>query len=129
MSFEALHKLFKPRSIALVGASRDPKKLGNIILRNIIGGGFKGKIFPINPEAEEIYGLKVYSSVLKIPEDIDLVIIAVPAVIVPRILEECGEKGIKIAVIISAGFKEAGPEGEVLEHKIVEIGKKLESGF
>lgn len=122
---EVLHKLFRPRSIALIGASRDPKKLGNIILRNIISGGFRGKIFPINPEAEEIYGLKVYPSVLKVPEEVDLAVITVPAVIVPQVIKECGEKGIKIAIVISAGFRETGQEGEALERKIVEVGEKM----
>ncbi len=125
MALEILHKLFKPESIAVVGASRDPKKLGNIVLRNIINGGYKGKIFPINPEVEEVYGVKAYPSVTSVPENIDLAVIVVPAQIVPKVLEDCGKKNIKVAIIISAGFREIGPEGEALEHKIIEIGKKF----
>ncbi|MEM2466694.1 MAG: CoA-binding protein [Candidatus Bathyarchaeia archaeon] len=125
MSFETLHKLFKPKSIAVIGASRDPKKLGNIILLNIINGGFVGKIFPINPEAKEIHGLKAYPSVLEVSEDIDLAVVTVPAQIVPKVLEDCGKKNIKVVIIISAGFKETGPEGEILEQKVMEIGKMM----
>ena len=125
MPSKMLQRLFKPKSIALIGASREPKKLGNITLRNIVEGGFRGKIFPINPEADEVYGLKAYQTVLKVPENVDLAIVTVPSFVVPKVLEECGEKGIKVAVVISAGFRETGPEGEALEQKIVAVRKRM----
>ena len=120
MMTEVIQKILKPNSIALIGASREPKKLGHITLKNLIEGGFKGKIFPINPEAGEVLGLQVYQSVMKVPESIDLAVLAVPAVIVPKVIKECGQKGVKAAIIISAGFREVGPQGEVYEQETIE---------
>lgn len=124
MMSEVLRKILSPKSIALIGASREPKKLGHITLRNLIEGGFKGKIFPINPEAGEVLGLNAYPSVMKIPSDVDLAIVAVPAVLVPKVIEECGKKGIKAAIIISAGFREVGAQGEACEQEVVKASKK-----
>jgi len=121
---QVLQRLLSPKAIALIGASRSPKKLGNIVLRNLIEGGFRGRIFPINPRADEVCGLKAYPSVMDVSEDIDLAIIAVPSVAVPKVLEECAEKAVKVAVVLSAGFREAGIEGEVLEREIVRIARK-----
>lgn len=119
MTTEIIQKMLRPRSIALIGASREPKKLGHITLKNLIEGGFKGRIFPINPEAGEVLGLRVYQSVTKVPEAIDLAVLAVPAVLVPKVIKECGQKGIKAAIIISAGFREVGPQGEACEQETV----------
>jgi len=124
MAYEILEKVFKPKSIALIGASRDPKKLGNIILKNIMEGGFKGNIFPVNPNAEKVYGLETYQSITKIPVDIDLAIIAVPSIAVPTVLQECIEKGVKVGIIISAGFRETGANGEDLEKVVTKIAKE-----
>jgi len=124
MTTEIIQKMLRPRSIALIGASREPKKLGHITLKNLIEGGFKGKIFPINPEAGEVLGLRAYQSVLKVPETIDLAILAVPAVLVPKVIEECGQKSIKAAIIISAGFREVGPQGEACEQETVKAAAK-----
>jgi len=119
MMTEIIKKMLRPRSIALIGASREPKKLGHITLKNLIEGGFKGRIFPINPEAGEVLGLQVYPNVMKVPEAIDLAVLAVPAVLVPQVIKECGQKGIKAAIIISAGFREVGPKGEACEQETV----------
>jgi len=119
MMTEVIQKILKPNSIALIGASREPKKLGHITLKNLIEGGFKGRIFPINPEAGEVLGLQAYKSIAKVPEAIDLAVLAVPAVLVPKVIKECGQKGIKAAIIISAGFREVGPQGEVCEQETV----------
>lgn len=124
MTTEIIQKMLRPRSIALIGASREPKKLGHITLKNLIEGGFKGRIFPINPEAGEVLGLQVYQSVTKVPEAIDLAVLAVPAVLVPKVIEECGQKGIKAAIIISAGFREVGPQGEACEQETVKAAAK-----
>jgi acetyl coenzyme A synthetase (ADP forming)-like protein len=124
MTTEVIQKILKPNSIALIGASREPKKLGHITLRNLIEGGFKGRIFPINPEAGEVLGLQAYQSVSKVPEEIDLALIAVPAALVPKVIEECGQKDVKAAIIISAGFREVGPQGEACEQETVRAAQK-----
>ncbi|MEM4472389.1 MAG: acetate--CoA ligase family protein [Archaeoglobaceae archaeon] len=115
---------FDPRSVAVVGASRSIGKPGNNIVWNLKFHGFGGKIYPINPNAEEIHGLKCYPSVKDVPEGLDVAIIAVPARIVPKIIEECAEKGVKGVVIVSSGFSEEGEEGEKIEKRVVETAKK-----
>ena len=99
---------FRPRSVAIVGASRNPKKIGHVMLRNFIEGRFSGKIYPINPNADSMFELPCYPSVLKVPGSIDLVVISVPAPLVPRILDECGRKRVPAVIIISGGFAEVG---------------------
>lgn len=121
-----LDKLFNPMSIAVIGASADTKKIGHQILKNIISGGFSGKIIPINLKENRILGLKTHPSVLKYPRKIDVAIIAIPAAIVPQVLEECGQKNIQDVVIISAGFSEAGEQGKKLNEKLISISKKYE---
>jgi acyl-CoA synthetase (NDP forming) len=115
-----LDTLFKPLSIAIIGASRTPGKVGFEVLKNILDSGFKGSIYPINPKAQNILGFKCYSSVLEIEDSIDLGIIIVPARIVPKIITEAGKKGIKNVIIISSGFKESGLSGTRLENTIAE---------
>lgn len=113
-----LDKLFAPDSVAVVGASRDSKKIGNITLRNIIESGYKGKIYPINPKATQIHNQKVYPSIASLPETPDLAIISLPVGLVIESLKQGIEKEIKNYVIYTAGFKETGTEGEVLEKEI-----------
>ncbi|HIQ49637.1 MAG TPA: CoA-binding protein [Nanoarchaeota archaeon] len=116
-----IEKFFNPKSIAVIGASRTPGKVGYAILENL-KKSFSGKIYPINPFATEILGLKAYSSLKDIPEKVDLAIIAVKAEIVKEALKDCGEKGVKNVIIISSGFKEAGNVKE--EEEIKKIAKK-----
>lgn len=118
-----LEGLIRPRSVAVIGASRDIGKIGHAVLKNIIDGGFpQGKVYPVNPNADYILGLRCYPSIKDVPEVVDLAIITVPARIVPQALEECGQKGVKIAAIISSGFKEIGNiEGE---RRLVDIAKR-----
>ena len=119
----SLNKFFNPSSIAVIGASRTPGKIGHTILENL-KFSFKDKIFPINPNAGEILGLTTYSSVLDIEDPIDLAVIAVPAEMVKDVLLECKKKKIGAAVIISSGFSEIGKEERVLELKeILKNGK------
>lgn len=120
-----LDKLFAPETVAIIGASSDGKKLGNIVLRNIIESGFGGKIFPVNPHAEAIRGLECYKRYADIDEVPDLAIIAIPAALVLDVLKEIAVKGTKHVVIFSAGFKEIGPEGQELEDKLIELAHKL----
>jgi acetyl coenzyme A synthetase (ADP forming)-like protein len=119
-----LECFFTPKSVAVIGASTNPKKLGHAVLDNLVHGGFLNKtrrVYPINPKAEEILGLKAYSSVLEVPGEIDLAVIVIPYPIVPESLRTCGEKGIPAAIVISAGFREAGMEGLTRERELVEI--------
>jgi len=117
-------QFFSPKSVAVIGASREPRKLGSQILSNIISGQFQGKIYPVNPKATEISGLKCYPDISSIPDVPELAVVVVPAKFVASVIEECGRKGTKSAVVISAGFKESGPEGRKREEELVEISNK-----
>ncbi len=118
-----IYRMLRPNSVAVIGAAREPSKIGHQVVRNLIMGGFpKEKIFPVNPFADEILGLKCYKSIKDIPQDVDLAVIVVPARIVPNVLVECAEKEVKAVAIISSGFKEVG--NIELENKIVEIARR-----
>jgi len=119
-----LDSIFNPKSIALIGASDEEGSVGYILMKNLTEIGYAGHVHPVNIHKSEILGLKAYTSVSKLPEIVDLAIIATPASTVPDIIEECGTCGIKGIIIISAGFKEAGASGKILEEKIREIKKK-----
>ncbi|MGC8662305.1 MAG: acetate--CoA ligase family protein [Candidatus Micrarchaeia archaeon] len=117
--------MMNPKSVAVIGASRDPDKVGHIILQNYIDAGFQGKLYPINKNVEKgerIIGFSAYKSVLDVKSNIDLAVIAVPAPVVPSVLEECGKAHVKSAVVISGGFAEIGNNS--LQEKIVEIAKR-----
>ncbi|MEM2320369.1 MAG: acetate--CoA ligase [Candidatus Bathyarchaeia archaeon] len=121
-----LDAFFNPRAIAVIGASRDPSKIGHRIAKNIIDGGFAGAIYPINPNANEILGLKCYKSIKDAPSEIDLAVIVVPSKIVPSVLEDCGVRGVRGVIVISAGFGETGREGTRLEREIVSICRRYD---
>ncbi|MDH7592911.1 MAG: acetate--CoA ligase family protein [Methanomicrobiales archaeon] len=111
-----------PESIAVVGASGDPKKLGYIIFRNLLR--YRGRLYAVNPKRAEVLGHPAYASLLDIPGEVDMVVIAVPAKLVPQVLEDAGRRHVKHAVVISAGFRESGEGGRVLEEEIIEISKR-----
>jgi acetyltransferase len=119
-----IDSIFYPKSIAIIGASRQQGSVGHSLLANIIDSRFQGVVYPVNPKAEAILGIKCYPRVLDIPDDVDLAVVIVPAAYVPKVLEESGIKGIKGAIIISAGFKEIGGHGIELEHTIQQIIQK-----
>jgi len=119
-----LDAIFRPRSIAIVGASRTPGKVGHILTRNMIDSGYEGKIYPVNPKADEILGLKCSKTIGDIQGDVDLAVISIPAGLVLQVAEECGMKGVKALVVITAGFKETGHEGAILERQLVEVGRR-----
>lgn len=119
----SLRNFFCPDSVAVIGAAREEEKVGHNILDNIINSGYKGKLFPVNPKADEIHGIKCYPSVLNVPGDIDLAIIVIPAQFVLQVLEECSKKNTKWSIIISAGFKETGIEGAKRERQLIEKAK------
>jgi acetyl coenzyme A synthetase (ADP forming)-like protein len=116
-----LSSLFHPRSVAVVGASRNPRKVGHAILNNLLRYDYRGKVYPVNPGPGKILGMKAVGSILDIDEGLDLAVIAIPAALVPRALRECVEKGVSSAVIISAGFRESGEAGMALEEEVREI--------
>jgi len=119
-----LDALFKPKSVAIVGASNNPFSIGHIVMQNLVDHNFKGPIFPVNPKSKFIKSFKAYPSVSAIPDDVDLVNISIKNTIVPAVLEDCGQKGVKFAIVHTAGFKEVGEEGQALEKQIVEIAHK-----
>jgi acetate---CoA ligase (ADP-forming) len=116
--------LLNPKTVAVVGASREPQKIGYIIFDNLLSG-FSGKVYPVNPKATEILGEKVFKTVHDIKGKIDLAVISVPAPNVVHALESCGKKGIKTAIIISAGFSESGHAGTLREKEIIAVAKKF----
>ena len=119
-----LEMFTEARGVAVVGASTSPEKLGYQVLHNIIQYGYEGGIYPINPTAPEILGHKAYASVSDCPDPVDLAVILVPNKAVPGVLEQCGQRGLKGAVIITAGFREVGPAGKALEQQVIDIAKR-----
>jgi len=121
MGVEKLDRVFNPRRIAVVGASDRDNSVGAKLLKNLIGVGYKGAVYPVNPFRPIVQGVTAYPAVEKIPRRVDLAIVATPAHTVPQIIEECGKAGILRIIIISAGFREVGEEGEDLEKQILAL--------
>ena len=125
-NWEAMDAIFNPGSVAVIGASDNPGKLGSHVMRSLIEGNYPGKIYPVNPGKDEILGLNAYPSLLHIPEGIDLSIIVLPAEAVPRTIKECHEIGVKGIVLITSGFKEIEDKrGEGLQRQITEISNRF----
>jgi acyl-CoA synthetase (NDP forming) len=124
-----LKLIFEPRSIVFPGATSNPGKWGFRIFSNIVTNGYAGRIYPVNPNKEEILGKKVYKSVTDVPEVPDLAVIAVPPPSVPQVLQECADKGIKAGIVITAGFAEVDREGENLQGQIMGIAKRAGMRF
>jgi acetyltransferase len=119
MGTEKLDAIFNPRRIAVIGASDREGSIGAKLLRNLIGVGYKGAVYPVNPFRSTVQGITAYPSIKKTPGKVDLAVVATPAHTVPQIIEECGEAGVSGVIITSAGFKGCGEEGEVLEKQIL----------
>ena len=124
MGVENLDKIFKPKSIAVIGATNRVGAPGFNIFRNLIGSGYAGVVYPVNPTKDSVQGVQAYKSVSNLPKVVDLAIIVTPANVVLDVVEECGKKGIKGILIISAGFKETGEEGKEKEKKLWKIKEK-----
>jgi len=122
---EGLRPFFEPKSVVIIGASRTPGKAGYEIVRNILANEYEGKIYLVNPKADEILGFKSYSSVKDIPDVIDLAVLIIPAAATVEALKECAEKGIKAVVIASGGYAEVGEEGASLQADIVKIAREF----
>jgi len=118
-----LEKLFDPKSIAVIGASRKEGKVGHSVLKNLLQYGYKGSIYPVNPKAEEILGMETYPTISAVEGEIDLAVVAIPSEFVPSILKDCVEKRVGSVIIISAGFKESGKQGSGRERELTEIIK------
>lgn len=123
-----LEPFFEPKSVAVIGASTSPGKLGYTVVENLVDVGYAkvGGVYPINPNANEILGLKAYPSVLDVPDAIELAVIVIPYMYVPEALRECGQKKIPAAIIITAGFREAGMEGLERERELLDIAKQYD---
>ena len=121
---EGLGIFFEPKSVAIVGASRTPGKIGNNILRNNLKLGYPGRIYPVNPGVSEIEGLRCYPSVAAIPESVELAVIAVPDRFVLDVLRDCRKKAVRGAIVISSGFSEAGEEGIERQRQLVRIASE-----
>jgi acetyltransferase len=118
-----LDAIFRPRSVAVIGASNREGSVGKAIFKNILFGGYTGTLYPINPKSPSICGVHAYPSIAEVPEAVDLALVMVPPASAPEVMEECGRKGVKGAVIVSAGFKEVGAEGAALERRVTEIAR------
>ncbi len=116
-----LNYLFNPQSVAVIGASREPKKVGYAVVNNLVSFGYKGDIYPINPSAGDILGKKAFPSVSAVGREIDLVVVSIPARLVADALKDCAKAKVKAAVVLSAGFKEIGHEGIKLEQEMLKI--------
>jgi acetyltransferase len=116
----SLEPFFSPRSIAVVGASRNPQKLGYVLLDNLTRGRFAGPVYPVNPHAESVLGCAAYAHVDEIPGPVDLAILTTPAIAVADVIDECARKGVRAVVVITAGFRETGPAGAAREREMLE---------
>ena len=124
MNGTSLDKIFKPKSIAVIGASDTIGSAGYRIFRNLIGSGYEGVVYPVNTKRESVQGVQAYPTINEVPKVVDLAIVVTPAQTVVDIVEQCAKRGIKGILIISAGFKEIGPEGAAREQQLLEIKKK-----
>ena len=118
---DTLEALLNPTTVAVIGGSHDPTRIGGRPIRYMQTAGFKGAIYPINPKHDRVQGLQLYPAIGDVPGPVDQAIVAVPASAVPATLESCAVKGVKTAVVFSAGFAETGERGAALQHRITEI--------
>ncbi|MDY6842536.1 MAG: CoA-binding protein [Thermodesulfobacteriota bacterium] len=118
-----LDPVFNPESVAIIGASSNPAKWGGMILNQALISGFRGRIYPINPKENMIFGLKTYHDILEVPDKVDLAVFTIPAAHMPAVMRNCVQKGVKGGVIISADFSETGAQGKALEDETVKIAQ------
>ena len=119
-----LDAIFQPKSVAVIGASRREEAVGHAVFRNMIMGGYKGIVYPVNPKADSILGVRCYPSVLEIPDEVEMAVLIVPAAAAVQSFRECIDKGVKGAMVISAGFKEIGGEGALLEKELGRLSRE-----
>jgi len=126
MAIRSLNSIFRPKRIALIGVPANPDTVGGMTLRNLVGGGFRGVVYPVNPKYEAVLGIPCFPTVKSLPKVPDLAVITTNAQAVPQLVEECGEAGVKGLIIMSAGFKETGDEGKELEERVKSIVDKYD---
>src|SRR5262245_23141368 len=119
----SLDPFFHPGSVAVIGASATPGSVGSILIRNLLANPFGGVVYPVNPKRRAVHGVYCYPDLAHLPEVVDLAVIATPAAAVPATVRDCVARGVKAAIIISAGFSELGAEGRALERQIREIAR------
>ena len=124
MTPRALDVFFRPRTVALIGATEQPSSVGYSLLSNLRQGRFGGTVYAVNPRHESLLGLPCYSSIGAIPQAVDLAVIATPALTVPQVVRECAQAGVGGAIVISAGFREAGKQGLALEQEVLAEARK-----
>src|SRR3954471_16415408 len=117
---QPLDVFFSPKSVAVIGATENPGSVGRTLLWNLVTSPFGGTVYPVNPKRSSVLGVKAYASISDIPEDVDLAVIVTPPPSIPGLIKKCGENGVRGAIVISAGFKEIGPEGALLEQRLLE---------
>lgn len=120
---EAVRRLLAPRSVAVIGASREPGKVGHEVVRNLLRGGFRGAVHPVNPGVDQVASIRAVPSILDVPDEVDLAVITLPAEQVAAAVEECGRKQVYGVVVISAGFAEDGPEGAAREAEVLRVAR------
>lgn len=120
-NIESLRPLLSPQTVAIIGASRHPGTIGYLLLQCMVQAGFTGTVYPVNPNVDSVMSIKAYASVLDIPGNVELAVIAVPAKLVSKVTDECGKKGVRALIVISDGFKEVGPEGALREEELRNI--------
>ncbi|MFC1606256.1 CoA-binding protein, partial [Pseudomonadota bacterium] len=124
MNTHYLASLFTPSSVALFGASDRPDSVGGIVLHNLLTSGYGGRVYAINPKREEVQGQKAFASLADIDGPVDLAVVATPAATIPAIVESCGEHGVRMMLILSAGFRETGAQGLRLEEHVAQLAKR-----
>src|SRR6478672_13660901 len=117
---QPLDVFFSPKTVAVIGATENPGSVGRTLLWNLVTNPFGGTVYPVNPKRSSVLGVKAYPSVSDIPEPVDLAVIITPPPSIPGLIRECGENGVRGAIVISAGFKEVGAEGAALERQLLE---------
>ena len=124
---QAVARLLEPRAVAVVGAGRSPAGIGHRVLRNLLSGPrpFQGPVYPVHPEAQSVAGVRAHPTILEVPDDVDLAVVCVPAAEVVGVIEDCGRSRVAAAVVISAGFAEAGPEGEAEQDRVLAAARRF----
>src|SRR5512140_2915488 len=116
---QPLDVFFSPKTVAVIGATENAGSVGRTLLWNLVTSPFGGTVYPVNPKRPSVLGVKAYKTVSDIPEPVDLAVVVTPPPSIPGIIRECGENGVRAAIVISAGFKEIGPEGAALEREVL----------
>jgi acetyltransferase len=116
---QPLEVFFSPKTVAVIGATETPNSVGRTVLWNLVTSPFGGTVYPVNPKRPSVLGVKAYKSISEVPEPVDLAVIVTPPPSIPGLIRECGEHGVRGAIVISAGFKEIGPEGAELERQLL----------